>query len=130
MEVPLSVKQEHSHTECPQSDGTLNNEVRIKLRYDRQLYVDRTDPIVFLPVVVRTSGRVYDDFVRLIFLHSHRESSILVGELPEESEQFHFFRAGHLTNLKGSVGLIFSQNLQIKQDERKVKKCHGRTMIL
>ncbi len=32
------------------------------------------------------SGRVDDDFVRLIFLHEHRETSILAGELPEESE--------------------------------------------
>ena len=35
-------------------------------------------------------GRAYDDFTRLIFLHVHREVSILAGELPEESEQFRF----------------------------------------
>ncbi len=29
---------------------------------------DRSDPIVFLPVVVITSGRVYNDFTRLFFL--------------------------------------------------------------
>jgi hypothetical protein len=54
----------------------------------RQLYVDRTDPIVFLSVAVNTSGRVYDDFVRLLFLHTHREDSILDGELPEKAKQF------------------------------------------
>jgi hypothetical protein len=62
-----------------------------------ELYVDRSDPIVFLPVPVTTSGRVYDDFVRLFFFHTHRESSILTGELPEEaiqeSDQFRFSRA-------------------------------------
>ena len=52
-------------TGASQSDGVLNNETRIKIRNYRQLYVDRTDPIVFLTVVVSTSGRVYDDFVRL-----------------------------------------------------------------
>ena len=36
--------------------------------------------LVFLPVVVRTSGDVSDDFVRLIFLHVIREASILAGE--------------------------------------------------
>ncbi len=36
----------------------------------------------------------------------HREDSILVGELPEESDQFRFLRASRLANLKGSVGLI------------------------
>ncbi len=36
-------------------------------------------------------GRVYDDFVRLIFFHVYGETSILYGELPEESpEQFRF----------------------------------------
>jgi hypothetical protein len=45
--------------------------------------VDRSDPIVFLPVDVNTSGRVYQDFTRLLFLHVHREVIILVGELPE-----------------------------------------------
>ena len=51
-------------------------------------------PIVFLPIAVRTSGRVYydEDFVRLFFLHVERETSILAGELPEESEQFRFLR--------------------------------------
>jgi hypothetical protein len=40
-----------------------------------------------MPVAVDTSGRVYDDFSRLLFLHAHREASALVNEIPEESEQ-------------------------------------------
>jgi hypothetical protein len=79
-----------SSTGAPQSDGALNNAVRIKIRNDRQLYEDRPDPIVFRTVVVSTSGRVSDDFVRLFFFHVHREGSILAGELTEESEQFRF----------------------------------------
>ena len=31
-----------------------------------------------------------DDFIRLIFLHDHREVSSLTNELPEESDQFRF----------------------------------------
>jgi hypothetical protein len=65
--------------------------------------------IVFLPITLSTSGRVYEDFARLLFLHAHRESSILAGELPEESEQFRFFRVSRLSNLKGSVGLILAK---------------------
>jgi len=42
----------------------------------------------------------------MFFLHEHREASILTGELPEESDQFRFFRVSRLANLKGSVGLI------------------------
>jgi hypothetical protein len=67
---------------------------------------DRPDPMMFLPIAVSTSGRVYEDFARLLFLHANREPSILAGELPEESEQFRFWRTSHLFNLKGSVGLI------------------------
>jgi len=43
-----------------------------------------------MPVTVDTSGRVYDDFSRLLFLHAHRESYALANEIPEESEQFRF----------------------------------------
>ena len=46
-----------------------------------------------MPVAVDTSGRVYDDFNRLLFLHAHREASALANELLEESDQFRFLRA-------------------------------------
>ncbi len=42
----------------------------------------------FLPTAVDTSGHY--DFIRLMFLHAHREASALVNELPEESDQLHF----------------------------------------
>ena len=57
-----------------------------------------------MPVPVDTGGRIYDDFSRLLFLHSHREASPLVNELPEESDQFRFLRAACLANIKGSGG--------------------------
>jgi hypothetical protein len=72
----------------------------MKIRHYRQIYADRPDPIVFLPVAVSTSRRVYVDFTRLLFLHAHREASILAGELPEESEQFRFLRASCLANIQ------------------------------
>jgi hypothetical protein len=77
-------------TGAPQPYGALNKAARMKIRNYRQIYVDRPDPIVFLPIAVSTSGRVYEDFARLLFSHIHRESSIMSGELPEESEQFRF----------------------------------------
>ena len=80
--------------------------VRKKITHYRQLYIDRQDPITFIPVTVDTSGRIYDDFSRLLFLHAHREASALANELPEESGQFRFLRAACLANIKGSVGLI------------------------
>jgi hypothetical protein len=44
-----------SSTGAPQSDGVLNNADRMKIRHYRQIYADRSDPIVFLPVAVSTS---------------------------------------------------------------------------
>ncbi len=69
---------------------------------------------MFLPIAVSTSGRVYEDFTRLLFLHTDREDSILAGELPEESDQFRFFRDSRLSNFKGSVGLILSKTSPIR----------------
>ena len=50
--------------------------------------------------------KIYDDFSRLLFLHAHREASVLANELPEESGQFRFLHTACLTIIKGSVGLI------------------------
>jgi hypothetical protein len=83
--------------------------VRPKIRHYHQLYLNRRDPIVFLTVTVDTSVRIYDDFSRLLSLHSHREVSTLTNELPEDSDQFRFLRVIVLPNLKGSVGLILSK---------------------
>jgi len=74
--------------------------VRDKNRHYRQIYLDRPDPIAFMSVVVDTSGRIYDDFIRLLFLHAHREASALAEELPE-SDQFRFLRATCLATLVG-----------------------------
>ncbi len=74
------------------------------------MYINRPDPIPFLPAAVDTTGRVYDDFSRLLFLHTHREASTLPNEIPEESGQFRFLRAARYANIKGSVGLILAKS--------------------
>ncbi len=118
MDVPLSVLEhvqtDHSHTECPPLEPlnlTVINTTRIKIRHYRQVYTDRSDPIVFLPVSDYTSSPVYDDFVLLIFFHVHREASILAGEssLAVKSEQFRFLWTARLSNIKDSAGLILSK---------------------
>ena len=83
---------------------------RKKILHYRQLYLTRPDPIVFSPVAVDTTGRLYDDFSRLLFLHVHREVSALSNEIPEESGQFRFLRATYYANIKGSVGLILAKS--------------------
>ncbi len=38
---------------------------------------------------MNTLGRLYDDCLRLIFFHAHREANVLAGELSEESDLCH-----------------------------------------
>jgi hypothetical protein len=47
-----------------------------------QLYIDRPDPIAFMTLVDDTSDYIYDDFLRLLFLHVHREASALANDVP------------------------------------------------
>ena len=86
---------------APELDGALREVSRTKILHYRQLYIDRPDPIAFMPVAADTSDRIYDDFLRLLLLHAHRETSTLTNDLPEES-------GACLANIKGSVGLILT----------------------
>ena len=71
---------------APEPDGAIKAVARAKIINYRQVYFNRPDPIAFMPLAVDTSGRIYDDFLRLLFLHAHREASALANnELPEES---------------------------------------------
>jgi hypothetical protein len=62
-----------------------------------------------MPVAVDTSGRIYDDFLRLLFWHTHREASVLANDIPGGIGHFRFLRAACLPNIKGSVGLILAK---------------------
>jgi hypothetical protein len=86
-------------------------DVRKKILQYHQLYINRPDPIAFLPVAVDTTGRLYDDFspLYILFRYAHREVSALPNEIPEESDQFRFRRVSSYSNIKGSVGLILTK---------------------
>jgi hypothetical protein len=43
-----------------------------------------------MSLAVDTSGHIYDDFLRLLFLYAHREVSVLTNDIPEESVTFVF----------------------------------------
>ena len=98
----------------PDPDGTLKEVVRIQIRHYRNIYLNHPDPIAFIPVVVDTTGHQYDEFIRLLFLHTHREASTLDNELSEESDQFRFLRASCFANLKGVVGLIMTKTSDMR----------------
>ena len=83
--------------------------VRIKIRHYRNVYLNRPDPIDLIPLAVDTTGRLYDEFIRLLFCQTLRETSVLANELSEESDQFRFLRVSCFANLKGTVGLIMAK---------------------
>jgi hypothetical protein len=60
---------------APEPDGVIKVVARKKIIHYCQLYFDRPDPIAVIPVAVDTSGRIYDDFLRLLFLHAHRQAA-------------------------------------------------------
>jgi hypothetical protein len=60
------------------SDGVLRVVVREKILHHHQLYIKRPDPVAFMPVAVDTSCLIYDDFSRLLILHTHRVSVGLI----------------------------------------------------
>ncbi len=78
---------------APEPDGVLKVVARKKIIHYRQLYIDRPDPIAFMPVAVDTSGRIFDDFLRLLFLHPDREASVLPNDIPGGIGHFRFLRA-------------------------------------
>jgi hypothetical protein len=98
---------------APEPDGTLRVVDRKKIIHYHQLYIDRPDPIVFMPVAVDTSDRIYDDFLRLLFFHPNRETSTLTT-YREESGHFRVLRAVCVTNIKGSVGLILTKSSDMR----------------
>ena len=94
---------------APDPDAALKEVVRIKISHYRNLYLNHPEPIAFIPLAVDTTGRMYDEFILLLFLHAHREASALDNELPEESNKFRFLRASCFANLKDAVGLIMAK---------------------
>jgi hypothetical protein len=67
---------DNSHTQGVQTVFLISKgNGRIKIRHYRNIYLNRPDPITFLSLGVDTSGRLYDDFIPLMFLDTHREVS-------------------------------------------------------
>ena len=72
----------------PDPDGALKEVTRIKIRHYRNVDLNHPDPITVIPLTVDTTERLYDEFIRHVFLHVHREASALANELSEESDHF------------------------------------------
>jgi hypothetical protein len=68
-----------------------------------------------MPSIASTSGRLHSEFVRLLFLQTHRETDRFFAtsgvQLPQTNQggQFHFHRAAFSAQLKSKVGLTLAK---------------------
>jgi hypothetical protein len=72
------------------------------------------DDVVFIPTIVSTSGRLHSEFVRLLFLQTHRETDLFFptsGVQLEESTsvQFHYKHVVFSSQMKSKVGNILAK---------------------
>ena len=91
-------------------DQSLNDAAADKIRKYRADYNNRPPSAVsFMPAIASTSGRLHSEFVRLLFLQTHRETDRFFETSGVQSTQstsvFHFRRVAFLQQLKSKVGL-------------------------
>jgi hypothetical protein len=89
---------------------------QIKIRKYRADYNNRPPSVVsFMSAISSTSGRLHSEFVRILFLHTHRETDRFFAvsgvHLPQTHPggQFTFRRASFLRKLQRKVGLTLSK---------------------
>jgi hypothetical protein len=66
-----------------------------------------------------TSGRLHSEFVRLLFLQTHRETDRFFTDsgvqLPQtDRDQFHFRRAAFSSQFKSRVGLSLAKTVALR----------------
>jgi hypothetical protein len=89
-------------------DKSLNEVANDKVRKYRADYNNNPpNTVVFMPAIAGTNGRLHSDFIRLLFLQTHREtdrffssSGVQSAQSNLEATYFHFRRAVVLNQLK------------------------------
>jgi hypothetical protein len=76
-------------------------------------------PVSFMPVIDSTSGRLHSEFVRLLFLQTHRETDRFFTasgvQLPETDRgMFHYRRAAFSVQLKSKVVLTIDKVVALR----------------
>jgi hypothetical protein len=112
----------NGHLKYPNNlDQSLNDAAADKIRKYRDDYNNNPPSVVsFMPDIASTSGRLHSEFVRLLFLQTHRETDRFfavsgVHLTQPTSGIFHFLRAASSAQLKAKVGstLVKAADLRI-----------------
>jgi hypothetical protein len=96
-------------------DQSLNDAAADKVRKYRADYNNNPpNTISFMPAIGSTSGRIHSEFVRLLFLQTHRETDRFFapsGVLSAQSDRgfFHYCRAAFSAQFKSKVGLALTK---------------------
>ena len=101
----------NGHLKYPNNlDQSLNDAAADKIRKYRADYNNNPPSVVsFMTAITITSGRLHSEFVRLLFLQTHRETDRFfatsgVQLAQSTSGQYHFRRAAVSAQLKAKVG--------------------------
>jgi hypothetical protein len=101
----------NGHLKYPNNlDQSLHDAVVDKIRKYHVDYNNRPPTVVsFMSDIASTSGRLHSEFVRLLFLQSHRETDRFftasgVHLAQTQRDMFHFRRVAFSTHLKAKVG--------------------------
>ena len=97
-------------------DKSLNETSNDKIRKYRVDYNNNPpNSVAFMPAIAGTTGRLHSEFIRLLFLQSHRETDRFFAASGVQSAQstsggfFHFRRAAFSSGLKSKVGLALAK---------------------
>ncbi len=99
-------------------DKSLNEAGNDKIRKYRVDYNNNpSNAVAFMPDIAGSNGRLHGDFIRLLFLQTHRETDRFFAASGVQSAQsnlgatyFHFRRAAVLNQLKSKCGLILTKD--------------------
>ncbi len=98
-------------------DKSLNEDDNDKIRkYHTDYNNNPSNTVTFMPVITGTNGRLHSDFIRLLFLQSHRETDRFFAVSGVQSVYsnlgatcFHFRHVVVLNQLKSKCGLLLAK---------------------
>ena len=126
----------NGHLRYPNNlDRSINESAGDKIRKYRVDYNNNPPSVVsFMPSIASTSGRLHNEFIRLLFLQAHRETDRFfaasgVQLAQHNSGLFHFRRAAYSAQLKSKCGNLLAKaaalRINLNLDGTPItSKCH------
>ena len=98
-------------------DAPLHVAARKKINAYRDQYANNRN-ITFMPAITSTSSRMHGEFLRLLFLQAHRETTAHFTAIGMPAQQhcdaFRFRRAAFYNGLKSKVGLAAAKTAAMR----------------